>query len=210
MQTPSRRHNHQRRASRSDRFSPDRDGEAVATRRRSRRNASASASFSPDRDGEAVATLHLGTPEAQVGQFQSRPGCKSRRFHPQSGVGSQGNRKGEASPPWRPQGPTPPHSASLATTIHEPHPHGDRKGSPLRLFNDRCRWSKPYPAPGDRKGSPLRLFNDRCRQSAWGDLIWLDYCGCTGGAVPVATCSGGHARNSCAARGDRNVPGWCP
>ena len=185
MQTPSRRHNHQRRASRSDRFSPD-------------------------RDGEAVATLHLGTPEAQVGQFQSRPGCKSRRFHPQSGVGSQGNRKGEASPPWRPQGPTPPHSASLATTIHEPHPHGDRKGSPLRLFNDRCRWSKPYPAPGDRKGSPLRLFNDRCRQSAWGDLIWLDYCGCTGGAVPVATCSGGHARNSCAARGDRNVPGWCP
>ena len=28
-------------------------------------------------------------------------------------------RQGEASPPWRPQGPTPPYSATLATTIHE-------------------------------------------------------------------------------------------
>src|SRR5713226_1366981 len=50
--------------------------------------------------------------------------------------------RGDCEPTWRPQGPTRPHRATLATTIHEfgdrslfmgvgiTNPHGDRKGPP--------------------------------------------------------------------------------
>jgi len=60
-------------------FSPDRDGETVATSRSDTFSGGAMHSFSPDRDGEAVATIVTKDTRAAKKAFQSRPGWRGRR-----------------------------------------------------------------------------------------------------------------------------------